>query len=136
MLVEIADRSTDPGRAVALKVESARQEANQLHYGDLLRHAQRILQIPTVAHLYQSHFGAILVDEFQDMSLQHLDLVRQTCLADRTYVGDPDQDLHLGWSGACSGRGDPEAGMRTTFEASRVLPFLAGCARHREPNMR
>jgi DNA helicase-2/ATP-dependent DNA helicase PcrA len=99
VLVEIADRSTDPGRAVALKVESARQEANQLHYGDLLRHAQRILQIPTVAHLYQSHFGAILVDEFQDMSLQHLDLVRQTCLADRTYVGDPDQGIFT-WAGA------------------------------------
>ncbi|MDO5285409.1 MAG: UvrD-helicase domain-containing protein, partial [Actinomycetia bacterium] len=91
--------SDDPGAASALEVEQIRQEAMRLDYDDLLRHAQRILRVSAVARLYQCHFGAILVDEFQDMSLQHLDLVRRTCTASRTYAGDPDQGIFT-WAGA------------------------------------
>ncbi|MFZ2166775.1 MAG: ATP-dependent helicase [Propionibacteriaceae bacterium] len=99
VLAEIAERANNPGYAVALDVEEARQAANQLHYDDLLRHAQRILQNPTVAHLYQCHYGAILVDEFQDMSEQQLHLVQHTCAGNRTYAGDPAQGIFT-WAGA------------------------------------
>lgn len=86
-------------RDLADKVERARQQANQLHYDDLLRHAQRLLRIPAVARLYQSHFGAVLVDEFQDLSLQELDLARLSCTSQQTFAGDPLQGIYS-WAGA------------------------------------
>ncbi|WP_168581489.1 UvrD-helicase domain-containing protein [Gephyromycinifex aptenodytis] len=87
------------GADLALRVEKERQTAKQLHYQDLLRHAQRLLRIPAVGHLYRCHFGAVLVDEFQDLSLQQLDLVRLSCTARQTYAGDPMQGI-FSWAGA------------------------------------
>ena len=86
-------------RELADKVERARQEANQLHYDDVLRHAQRLLRIPAVARIYQSHFGAVLVDEFQDLSMQQLDLALLSCTSRRTFAGDPLQGIYS-WAGA------------------------------------
>uniref|UniRef100_UPI003F58809B UvrD-helicase domain-containing protein n=1 Tax=Mycolicibacterium obuense TaxID=1807 RepID=UPI003F58809B len=86
-------------RNLAENVERARQEANQLHYDDLLRHAQRLLRIPAVARLYQAHFGAILVDEFQDLSMQQLDLAILSCSSRQTFAGDPLQGIYS-WAGA------------------------------------
>lgn len=87
------------GRQLAENVERARQDANQLHYGDLLRHAQCLLHIPAAARLYQLHFGAVLVDEFQDLSLQQLDLARLSCSSRQTFAGDPLQGIYS-WAGA------------------------------------
>lgn len=78
----------------AAQIERDRVEAGQLHYEDLLRHAQRLLRIDAVAHLYRLHYGAVLVDEFQDMSLQHLDIAFRTCTASRMFVGDPHQGIY------------------------------------------
>ncbi|WP_414941199.1 UvrD-helicase domain-containing protein [Amycolatopsis sp. cmx-11-51] len=50
----------------ALDIERNRQQRGQLHYDDLLRHAQRLLRIKPIAHLYRQHYGTLLVDEFQD----------------------------------------------------------------------
>lgn len=86
-------------RELADKVERARQAANQLHYDDVLRHAQRLLRIPAVARIYQSHFGAVLVDEFQDLSMQQLDLALLSCTSRRTFAGDPLQGIYS-WAGA------------------------------------
>lgn len=90
-----------PGKVseLAEKVERARQEANQLHYDDLLRHAQCLLHIPAISRLYQAHFGAVLVDEFQDLSLQQLDLARLSCASRQTFAGDPLQGIYS-WAGA------------------------------------
>lgn len=88
-----------PSLVLALKVEQSRQEANQLHYDDLLRHAQRLLRVPAVARLYQAHFGAVLVDEFQDLSRQQLDLALLSCSSRRTFAGDPLQGIYS-WAGA------------------------------------
>lgn len=88
-----------PGRTAAIAAETARQQANALHYDDLLRHAQRLLAIPGVQHLYNCHYGAVLVDEFQDLSLQQLDLVERTCATSRTFAGDPLQGIYS-WAGA------------------------------------
>ncbi|MFL1378510.1 UvrD-helicase domain-containing protein [Nocardiopsis protaetiae] len=91
--------SPSRSRDLALQVECARQEANQLHYDDLLRHAQRLLLIPAIMRLYQAHFGAVLVDEFQDLSMQQLDISRLSCTARQTYAGDPLQGI-FSWAGA------------------------------------
>lgn len=95
----IRERYSGREAVLAEKVELARQDSNQLHYDDLLRHAQRLLRIPAVSRLYRAHFGAVLVDEFQDLSLQQLDLAMHSCTERRTFAGDPLQGIYS-WAGA------------------------------------
>ncbi len=83
----------------ALVVEVDRQVSGALHYDDLLRHAQRLIRVPQIAALYQVHYGAVLVDEFQDLSPQQLDLALRSCGTRRTFVGDPLQGIYS-WTGA------------------------------------
>lgn len=99
VLAALAHRRPDPGAGLAQRVEQDRQSTNQVHYEDLLRHAQRLLRIPAVGHLYRCHFGAVLVDEFQDLSLQQLDMARLSCAERQTYAGDPLQGI-FSWAGA------------------------------------
>ncbi|WP_147106580.1 UvrD-helicase domain-containing protein [Nesterenkonia populi] len=95
----IRQRTDGPIGTLAEEVERSRQDANQLHYDDLLRHAQCLLRLPAVARLYQAHFGAVLVDEFQDLSMQQLDLAMLSCTSRRTFAGDPLQGIYS-WAGA------------------------------------
>lgn len=83
----------------AAGLERGRVAAGILHYDDLLRHAQRLLHVDAIAELYQRHYGAVLVDEFQDLSMQQLDLAIRSCTARRTFVGDPLQGIYT-WAGA------------------------------------
>lgn len=99
VLEAIDQREPSESTLLAAKVERSRQDANQLHYDDLLRHAQRLLRIPAVARLYQTHFGAVLVDEFQDLSLQQFDISILSCTDRRTFAGDPHQGIYS-WAGA------------------------------------
>ena len=99
VLEAVQERGPEPSAVLAEKVERSRQEANQLHYDDLLRHAQRLLRIPAIARLYQAHFGSVLVDEFQDLSMQQLDLALLSCTSRRTFAGDPHQGIYS-WAGA------------------------------------
>jgi hypothetical protein len=96
---EVAAALAASGSGLAVMIEQARAQTTQLHYDDLLRHAQRLLRIEPVARLYQQHYGAILLDEFQDLSPQQLDIALLSCLASRTFVGDPLQGIY-GWAGA------------------------------------
>lgn len=113
--VEVLEAIEQQGQSeavhLAAKVERSRQETNQLHYDDLLRHAQRLLRIPAVARLYQAHFGAVLVDEFQDLSLQQLDVAVRSCSERRTFAGDPLQGIYS-WAGAAPA--EVEAEVRDT----------------------
>lgn len=111
VLTAIQQRGSTQAVVLAEKVERSRQEANQLHYDDLLRHAQRLLRIPAVARLYQAHFGAVLVDEFQDLSMQQLDLAQLSCTSRRTFAGDPLQGI-FSWAGAAPA--EVEAEVRKT----------------------
>ncbi|RPA06198.1 UvrD-helicase domain-containing protein [Gordonia sp. OPL2] len=111
VLAAIQQRDPAPEVVLAEKVERSRQESNQLHYDDLLRHAQRLLRIPAVARLYQAHFGAVLVDEFQDLSMQQLDLALLSCTSRRTFAGDPLQGIYS-WAGAAAD--EVEAEIKTT----------------------
>ena len=99
VLEAIQHRGGGPETQLAERVERSRQEANQLHYEDVLRHAQRLLRLPAVARLYQAHFGAVLVDEFQDLSVQQLELALLSCERRRTFAGDPLQGIYS-WAGA------------------------------------
>lgn len=96
---EVAAALATSGSGLAIMIEQARAQTTQLHYDDLLRHAQRLLRIGPVARLYQQHYGAILIDEFQDLSPQQLDIALRSCVASRTFVGDPLQGIY-GWAGA------------------------------------
>jgi len=87
------------GNADALAVEAAWRQSGMLSYGDLLRHVQRLLHNDAVANLYRHHYGAVLVDEFQDLSPQQLDIALRTVTACRTFVGDPLQGIYT-WAGA------------------------------------
>jgi len=99
VLTAVRQYPASAARDLAEEVERIRQEANQLHYDDLLRHAQRLLRIPAVAQLYQAHFGAVLVDEFQDLSMQQLELAMLSCSSRQTFAGDPLQGIYS-WAGA------------------------------------
>ena len=99
VLDAIRQRERSEAVLLAEKVEQSRQEANQLHYEDLLRHAQRLLRIPAIARLYQAHFGAVLIDEFQDLTLQQFDIATLACSERRTFAGDPLQGI-FSWAGA------------------------------------
>ena len=99
-VIEALEQAIDRvGQRAALAVERARQEANILHYDDLLRHAQRLLSVPGVQRLYTCRYGAVLVDEFQDLSMQQLAIVSRTCTRSRTFAGDPLQGIYT-WAGA------------------------------------
>lgn len=95
---ELMAQLDDTGNHVALALERRRAE-NYLDYGDLQRLAQLILRKERVAALFKSHFDAVLVDEFQDLSLQQYDIARLVCAGRSTYVGDPYQGI-FGWAGA------------------------------------
>jgi len=84
---------------LAIEVEIERLKQNRLDYPDLLRHAQRLLLIPEISELYQQHFDALVVDEFQDLSTQQLDIVSRVCARNAIYVGDPLQGIYS-WAGA------------------------------------
>jgi DNA helicase-2/ATP-dependent DNA helicase PcrA len=87
------------GDQLAKRVELERVQAEQLHYDDLLRHAQRLLRVDEIANLYRQHYGAVIVDEFQDLSTQQLELVMRSCSRSRTFAGDPLQGIYS-WAGA------------------------------------
>lgn len=87
------------GNADALAVQQIWSEQGVLHYDDLLRHAQRLLRIDAIANLYQHHYGAVLVDEYQDLSPQQLDIGLRTVTQQRLFAGDPLQGIYT-WAGA------------------------------------
>jgi DNA helicase II / ATP-dependent DNA helicase PcrA len=99
VLDALEQASGRPGQQAALEVEHARQQSNALHYDDLLRHAQCLLSIEGVQRLYRCHYGAVLVDEFQDLSMQQLEIVTHSCSTSHTFAGDPLQGIYT-WAGA------------------------------------
>lgn len=111
VLAAIHQWGSRPGSEVAETVERERLAANQLHYDDVQRHAQRLLRIPAVARLYQAHFGGVLVDEFQDLSIQLLDLAMLSRTRRRTFAGDPLQGIY---TCAVAAPAEVEAAIRGT----------------------
>lgn len=106
----------------ALEIERTRQAQNYVDYGDLLRYAQLILRNDRVAALFQAHFDALLVDEFQDLSLQQYELTQRVAHRNVAYVGDPLQGI-FGWAGA-----DPDR-IHTELESSCQVVHLTSSFR-------
>lgn len=96
---EVREALAASGNIFAQQIEAERIEEGIFHYEDLLRHAQRLLRVEKVARLYQLHYGAVLVDEFQDMSPQQLEIALASSSTSRTFVGDPLQGI-FSWAGA------------------------------------
>ena len=90
------------GNEHALAVEKQRQADGRLTYDDLPRLAELILTNDEVAALYRQHFGAIIVDEFQDLTPQQLRIVQRIGYRKTTYAGDLAQGIYA-FAGA-----DPE----------------------------
>lgn len=89
-----AHRETD-----ALEIERDRVSSARLTYDDLPRLAELILANDQVADLYRSHFGAVVVDEFQDLTPQQLRIVNRIGYKRTTYAGDLAQGIY-GFAGA------------------------------------
>jgi len=82
------------GNQYAFMIEEQRQAESRLTYDDLPRLAELILANDEVAALYQRHFGAIIVDEFQDLTPQQLRVVQRIGYKKTTYAGDLAQGIY------------------------------------------
>jgi DNA helicase-2/ATP-dependent DNA helicase PcrA len=96
---ELIERLLESGNELAIAIERERADAGYLDYGDLLRLAQLILRDARVANVFKEHYDAVLVDEFQDLTLQQFDIANRLTDANSMYVGDPYQGI-FGWNGA------------------------------------
>lgn len=83
----------------ALEIERDRIAAGRLTYDDLPRVAELILADDRVAELYREHFGAVIVDEFQDLTPQQLRIVNRIGYGRTTFAGDLAQGIY-GFTGA------------------------------------
>lgn len=115
---EVEAYLTAPGREAALAIERERVVQGRLTYDDLPRLAELILAVPQVAELYRAHFGAVIVDEFQDLTPQQLRIVNAIGLNRTTFAGDLAQGIY-GFAGARPGVID--AAVRA--ECSAVVEF-------------
>ena len=87
------------GNPDALDIERRRITEGRLTYDDLPRLAELILANDTVAALYQNHFSAVVVDEFQDLTPQQLRIVNRIGYGRTTFAGDLAQGIY-GFAGA------------------------------------
>lgn len=78
----------------ALEIERKRIADARLTYDDLPRVAELILADDRVADLYREHFGALIVDEFQDLTPQQLRIVNRIGYRRTTYAGDLAQGIY------------------------------------------
>ena len=82
------------GNEYAVGIERQRQSERRLTYDDLPRLAELILANDEVTRLYQRHFGAVIVDEFQDLTPQQLRIVQRIGYGRTTYAGDMAQGIY------------------------------------------
>lgn len=78
----------------ALEIERKRIADARLTYDDLPRVAELILADDRVAELYREHFGALIVDEFQDLTPQQLRIINRIGYRRTTYAGDLAQGIY------------------------------------------
>ncbi|MGD1173153.1 UvrD-helicase domain-containing protein [Mycobacterium seoulense] len=96
---EVEEILVDTGNKVAIEIELTRRAESRLTYDDLPRLAELILAHDEVAELYSSHFRAVIVDEFQDLTLQQLRIVNRIGEKRTTFAGDLAQGIY-GFAGA------------------------------------
>ena len=106
------------GNRHALAVEKQRQEDGCLTYDDLPRLAELIFANDEVAALYRQHFGAIIVDEFQDLTPQQLRVVQRIGYKKTTYAGDLAQGIY-----AFAGAQPEYVKKKLEIECSETIEF-------------
>ncbi len=79
---------------VALELERQRQAENRATYDDLLRLGERIVTCDGVARLYRNHFAAVVVDEYQDLTMQQLRFLTRIGEDRITFAGDLAQGIY------------------------------------------
>lgn len=88
----VQTESSQIGRLATL-IEYSRLEQKIVTYDDQIRTALWVLQDERVARVYQNHFFAALVDEFQDLTRQQFKLVKTLCGNNISYAGDLAQSI-------------------------------------------
>ena len=106
------------GNQYASMIEEQRQAESRLTYDDLPRLAELILANDEVAALYQQHFGAIIVDEFQDLTPQQLRIVQRIGYKKTTYAGDLAQGIY-----AFAGAQPEYVKKKLEIECSETIEF-------------
>jgi len=91
---EVWTRLMATGHQAAVAYEEALRAEGRLDYDDLIRHGARLLAVPAVAELYRQHFGVVLVDEAQDLSMMQYRIVTAVGADKVTYAGDPAQGIY------------------------------------------
>lgn len=92
VMEELKSRSGQIGQ-FAVSIENTRLKRKIITYDDQLRTALWILRDQRVSQVYRNHFFAALVDEFQDLTSQQLQLVKALCGNSVTYAGDIAQSI-------------------------------------------
>ncbi|MET3718347.1 DNA helicase-2/ATP-dependent DNA helicase PcrA [Arthrobacter sp. UYEF21] len=116
------------GDPIAETIETKRQQERRLTYEDLPRLAELVLQSPWVAEIYNQHFGCVVVDEFQDLTLQQLRMLKSIGSDRITFAGDLAQGIYT-FAGAApsavheSIRGDSKAQI-SFAESHRSSPSV------------
>ena len=82
------------GNQWAQQIEQERLAGNRASYDDLLRYAELILAHDAVAALYRNHFGAVIVDEYQDLTPQQLRVLQRIGSGRITFAGDLAQGIY------------------------------------------
>lgn len=106
------------GNQYASMIEEQRQAESRLTYDDLPRLAELILANDEVAGLYRQHFGAIIVDEFQDLTPQQLRVVQRIGYKKTTYAGDLAQGIY-----AFAGAQPEYVKKKLEIECSETIEF-------------
>lgn len=96
---EVAAALAGWGKGLAAAIEELRIDQNRATYDDMLRYAELILANDAVADLYETHFGAVIVDEYQDLTLQQLRVINRIAEGRTTFAGDLAQGIY-GFAGA------------------------------------
>ncbi|QSB23679.1 UvrD-helicase domain-containing protein [Curtobacterium sp. 24E2] len=96
---EVVDELVRRGNDSAVSIEKERVRQGLLTYDDLPRVAELILANDQVADLYRAHFGAVIVDEYQDLTPQQFRIVCAIGREQTTFAGDLAQGIY-GFAGA------------------------------------
>lgn len=102
---EVAAALAHWGNALASEIEELRIDQSRATYDDMLRYAELVLANDAVADLYESHFGAAIVDEYQDLTLQQLRVINRIAEGRTTFAGDVAQGIY-GFAGASPAKVD------------------------------
>lgn len=111
-------RLASQGSKECIEFERLRREEGRLDYHDLIRYGLQLLRDPSVGRLYFEHFGAIVVDEVQDLTPDQLELVLSLGPERTTFAGDHAQAIYR-FAGA-----DAES----TFQTLIAIPSLVQIA--------